>query len=232
MTSKMDALATLQQLDDECTTWSNHHAHSCNLLASLLNIARQRNQTLIQLQLQSKKSSSPVSTTTATATHGSPAPKALLASSTLQALIHKQTLEIESVITQLLDSIQTFERVVLAMTTLERQVEAALQKVDPSTFLSAREDASSRLLDTAEISPLDLLDWVSRTRAMYARELLLKRTQVNPMTLTTALDHFDTLAKLQKSWGLQYHIDFGLEQEMVERIKTYRRVREFSTTRS
>ena len=42
-------------------------------------------------------------------------------------------------------------------------------------------------------------------------------------------DLFETLAENNGAGGLQKSLDFGLEQEIGERIKVYRRVREFST---
>ncbi|GJJ72582.1 hypothetical protein EMPS_04940 [Entomortierella parvispora] len=233
----MDPIATLQQLDDECTAWSNQHAHSCNLLASLLNITRQREQTLAQWQTQTTKQER------ASSASSSSSVSSLLAPSSLQLLIHKQSLEIESVLQQLYETIQVFQRVVQAMITLERQTEASIQRIAVPT-LSRTSSASSSpalptperppqpvayssLIDTAEISPLEVLDWVARIRAMYAQELYVKQSQIHPSM--TGLDRFETLAELQRNWGLQKRLDFGLEQEIVERIKVYRRVREFST---
>ncbi|KAG0296449.1 hypothetical protein BGZ98_000948, partial [Dissophora globulifera] len=240
----MDTIATLQQLDQECTSWANHHAHSCNLLASLINITRQREQTLAQWQLQQQQQQQQQSRQPSVTTSSSH--PTLLASSSLQLLIHKQTLEIESAISQLYDTLQAFRKALQAMVTLERQTEAAIQRMDTSKLLAAisnRSPTSSSeaspsktssgfasepaLLDTAEISPLEVLDWVFRIRAMYAEELNVKQAQIHPSA--TSLDRFDTLIDLQKNWGLQNRIDFGLEQEIVERIKTYRRVREFSS---
>ncbi|KAF9996263.1 hypothetical protein BGZ79_009992 [Entomortierella chlamydospora] len=187
--------------------------------------------------------------------------KSLLSSSTLQLLIHKQTLEIESVINQLYDTIQVFKKVLQAMAALERQVEAAIQRMDTSKLLntvnfSAAPSSSTSslsgqnlipadaaagrssnspsiqlftatLMDTAEISPLEVLDWVSRIRTMYAHELNVKQAQIHPSM--TSLDRYDSLVDLQRNWGLQKRIDFALEQEIVERIKTYRRVRELAS---
>ncbi|KAF9983185.1 hypothetical protein BGZ75_005338 [Mortierella antarctica] len=247
----MDTIAALQQLDQECIAWANHHAHSCNLIASLLNITRQREQTLHQWQLQQQPERALSSST-------------LLPSTSLQLLVHKQSLEVESVIGQLYDTL-IFKTVVQGLVALERQVETTLQRMDigtlldtahsraqhssipdslaepqhdstcasiPSKPLSTTAAASDpysnfRLTDTAEISPLEVLDWVGRIRAMYAQELNLKQSQIHPAM--TALDRFETLADLQKNWGLQTRIDFGLEQEIVERIKAYRRVREFAS---
>lgn len=248
----MDAIAILQQLDQECTTWANQHAQSCNLLASLLNITRQREQTLVQLQQQQQRqqqhshSNTYRSTTSALVpiTPSSTTKPDLVAVKSLQQLIHKQTLEIESVIQQLYDSITVFQRVVQAMVHLERQVESAIERIEPSKLLatihSSHSSSSSSptslkksyasepsLIETAEIAPLDVLDWVARIRAMYAQELNLKQAQIHPGM--TALERFESLADLQRSWGLQKRIDFGLEQEIVERIKAYRRVREFSS---
>ncbi|KAG0341176.1 hypothetical protein BG000_010007 [Podila horticola] len=245
----MDAIAILQQLDQECTTWANQHAQSCNLLASLLNITRQREQTLVQLQQQQQRqqqhshSNTYRSTTSALVpiTPSSTTKPDLVAVKSLQQLIHKQTLEIESVIQQLYDSITVFQRVVQAMVHLERQVESAIERIEPSKLLatihSSHSSSSSSptslkksyasepsLIETAEIAPLDVLDWVARIRAMYAQELNLKHAQIHPGM--TALERFESLADLQRSWGLQKRIDFGLEQEIVERIKAYRRVRD------
>ncbi|KAF9273505.1 hypothetical protein BGZ68_001434 [Mortierella alpina] len=267
----MDTIAALQQLDQECISWANHHAHSCNLIASLLNITRQREQTLHQWQQQQQqqkqKSVSSVSSTQSTSN------STLLPSTSLQLLVHKQSLEVESVIGQLYDTLNVFKNVVQGLVALERQVEATIQRMDISTLLNttnttgttstitaqqhpsiaespvepqqaplstsipskplsttaASSDpySSFRLIDTAEISPLEVLDWVGRIRAMYAQELNLKQSQIHPAM--TALDRFETLADLQKNWGLQTKIDFGLEQEIVERIKAYRRVREFAS---
>ncbi|KAF9335969.1 hypothetical protein BG006_010113 [Podila minutissima] len=170
----------------------------------------------------------------------------LVAIKSLQQLVHKQTLEIESVIQQLYDTISVFQRVVQVMVQLERQVESAIERIEPSKLLatihSSPPSSSSSsspsslkksyafepsLVETAEIAPLDVLDWVGRIRAMYAQELYLKQAQIHPGM--TALERFESLADLQHSWGLQKRIDFGLEQEIVERIKAYRRVREFSS---
>ncbi|KAF9128571.1 hypothetical protein BGW39_004958 [Mortierella sp. 14UC] len=57
---------------------------------------------------------------------------------------------------------------------------------------------------------------------MYAQELSLKEAQIHPGMV--ALERFESLQELQRSWGLQRRIDFGLEQEIVERIKAYKRV--------
>ncbi|KAF8932428.1 hypothetical protein BGZ58_007057 [Dissophora ornata] len=205
----MDTIAILQQLDQECTSWANQHAHSCNLLASLINITRQREQTLVQWQEQQQQLKRHSSA------HNNNKSKALLASSTLQLLIHQQTLEAESVIRQLYDTIQAFRKALQGMITLE-----------PSA-VSPKFASEPTLIDTAEISPLEVLDWVSRIRAMYAEELNVKQAQIHPSM--TAQDRFETLVDLQRNWGLQKRIDFGLEQEIVERVKTYRRVREFSS---
>ncbi|KAI8355470.1 hypothetical protein B0O80DRAFT_528669 [Mortierella sp. GBAus27b] len=223
----MDALATLQQLDQECSSWARQHAHSCNLLASLINITRQRDQTLTQWQQQQQQQdqtrqlgqhlSQPIKRTT------------LLASSSLQLLIHKQTLEIEAVIQQLYETIEVFKKVVRAMTTLEKQVETAIQRIDLSKLVKTV-SSSPTLLDTAEISPLEALDWVSRVRYMYAQELSLRQSQIHPSV--TSLNRFESLVDLQRTWGLQKQIDFGLEQEIEERIKTYQRVRELSSRTS
>ncbi|KAF9304406.1 hypothetical protein BGZ74_001637 [Mortierella antarctica] len=250
----MDATAILQQLDQECTTWANQHAHSCNLLASLLNITRQREQTLVQLQQQQQRQQQHSQANTNRSTNSSLVPITpssttkpdLVAVKSLQQLVHKQTLEIESVIQQLYDTISVFQRVVQAMVQLERQVESVIERIEPSTLLatihSSPPSSSSSsspsplkksyafepsLVETAEIAPLDVLDWVGRIRAMYAQELNLKQAQIHPGM--TALERFESLADLQRSWGLQKRIDFGLEQEIVERIKAYRRVREFSS---
>ncbi|KAG0258041.1 hypothetical protein BG011_003578 [Mortierella polycephala] len=246
----MDSIATLQQLDQECTTWANQHAHSCNLLASLLNITRQREQTLAQFQKQQEEQHHQRKLSAGNSNYNA---KSLLASNSLQLLIHKQTLEIESVINQLYDTINVFERVVKAMNKLEQQVEVALQRMDTSKILGSKCQRSilsspssaarmpqsptvtaipkvtntPSLLDIAEISPLEVLDWVSRIRSMYAQELSLKQLQIHPGM--TALDRFDSLADLQKQWGLQRRIDFGLEQDIIERMKAYRRVREYAT---
>ncbi|KAF9946189.1 hypothetical protein BGZ72_000553 [Mortierella alpina] len=254
----MDTIAALQQLDQECISWANHHAHSCNLIASLLNITRQREQTLHQWQQQQQSGRSINSTQGKSSS-------TLLPSASLQLLVHKQTLEVESVIGQLYDTINVFKKVVQGLVSLERQVEAAIQRMDISTLLDTASTRAQRpslseslvepqqpststsipsrplsttptssdpysnflLIDTAEISPLEVLDWVGRIRAMYAQELNLKQSQIHPAM--TALDRFETLADLQKNWGLQTRIDFGLEQEIVERIKAYRRVREFAS---
>ncbi|KAF9193494.1 hypothetical protein BGZ50_007424 [Haplosporangium sp. Z 11] len=264
----MDSIATLQQLDQECTTWANQHAHSCNLLASLLNITRQREQTLAQFQKQQEEEHHQRKPSVGNSNYNA---KSLLASNSLRLLIHKQTLEIEAVINQLYDTINVFKKVVQTMNTLERQVEVAIQRMDTAKVLGsisqrsilsssssvampsasapiASASTSTRisisqssslttnaskvaytpsLLDIAEISPLEILDWVSRVRSMYAQELSLKQLQIHPGM--TALDRFDSLADLQKQWGLQKRIDFGLEQEIVERMKAYRRVREYAT---
>ncbi|KAF9214476.1 hypothetical protein BGZ59_003617 [Podila verticillata] len=171
---------------------------------------------------------------------------ALVAVKSLLQLIHKQTLEIESVVQQLYDTVAVFQRVVQAMVQLERQVEAAIERIEPSKLLAtihASPPSSSSslspsstpkksyafepsLVETAEIAPLDVLDWVARIRAMYTQELNLKQAQIHPGM--TALERFESLADLQRSWGLQKQIDFGLEQEIVERIKAYRRVRSLS----
>lgn len=249
----MDAIAILQQLDQECNTWANQHAHSCNLLASLLNITRQREQTLVQLQQQQQQeqhshsnTQQPISSLVSI-TPSSTIKPTLVAVKSLQQLIHKQTLEIESVIQQLYDTVAVFQRVVQAMVQLERQVETAIERIEPSKLLAtihASPPSSSpslsssstpkksyasepSLVETAEIAPLDVLDWVARIRSMYAQELNLKQAQIHPGM--TALERFESLADLQRSWGLQKQIDFGLEQEIVERIKAYRRVREFSS---
>jgi len=211
----MDTLATLQLLDQECASWARQHTHSCNLLASLINITRQREQTLSQWQQHQP-------THGRKGVHGKD--KALLASSSLQLLIHKQTLEIESVIRQLYETVQVFKRVVQAMVTLEKQVEAAIHRTDSSEPNSV---INPTLLDVAEISPLEILEWVSSVRSMYSQELTLKLAQIHPTM--TSLDRFESLVDLQKTWGLQKRIDFGLEQEIVERIKTYQRVRELSS---
>ncbi|KAI1317365.1 hypothetical protein EDD11_008545 [Mortierella claussenii] len=247
----MDTIGPLQQLDQECTTWANQHAHSCNLLASLANIMKQREQTLTQWSSQQQQQEQQSRGTLSKRSH-----TPLLASSSLQLLIHKQTLEIESVVRQLYETIEVFKKVLQALVELERQVEVALQRIDTvqlldtisySSALSSCGRISSpavsttsasniptksyasapALMDTAEISPLEVLDWVSRIRAMYAHELSVKQSQIHPST--TALDRFDHLVDLQRDWGLQKRIDFGLEQEIVERIKTYRRVREYSS---
>jgi hypothetical protein len=214
----MDALATLQQLEQEFSSWARQHAHSCNLLASLINITRQRDQTLTQWQQQQQQDQTRQPTQRTT----------LLASSSLQLLIHKQTLEIEAVIQQLYETIEVFKKVVRAMTTLEKQVETAIQRIDLSKLLKTV--SSPTLLDTAEISPLEALDWVSRVRYMYAQELSLKQSQIHPSM--TSLNRFESLVDLQRTWGLQKQIDFGLEQEIEERIKTYQRVRELSSRTS
>ncbi|KAG0279342.1 hypothetical protein BGZ95_001530 [Linnemannia exigua] len=255
----MDTIAPLLQLDQQCSTWASHHAHSCNLIASLLNITRQREQTLQQLEQQTTTSSISASTTTI---FGGSSKAPLLASRSLQLLIHKQTLEIESVLKQLYDTLDTFKKTVQAMVVLERQVESAIQRIDtsklletirlpPSSVASLSSQPSQQqplspstvrageartttkfshgpsLLETAEISPLDVLDWVSRIRSMYGQELSLKETQIHPGMI--ALERFESLQELQRSWGLQRRIDFGLEQEILERIKAYKRVREFSS---
>jgi hypothetical protein len=256
----MDTISPLLQLDQQCSTWANHHTHSCNLIASLLNITRQREQTLAQLELQSTSSSSSSSSSFASTTT-SKAP--LLSSRSLQLLIHKQTLEIESVLKQLYDTLDIFKKTVQAMVALERQVESTIQRIDTTKLLETIHLPSSSssssllsspqspqqypskatykggpaattkfssgpsLLDTAEISPLEVLDWVSRIRAMYGQELSLKESQIHPGMM--ALERFESLQELQRSWGLQRRIDFGLEQEIVERIKAYKRVREFSS---
>ncbi|KAG0359928.1 hypothetical protein BGZ54_009766 [Gamsiella multidivaricata] len=241
----MDTIAALQQLDQECTSWANQHAHSCNLLASLINITRQREQTLAQWQQhqqhQTQLTGQPYSR------HDSGNKKPLLASTSLQLLVYKQTTEIESIVYQLYDIIQLFKKALQGMTTLERQMEAAIHSMDTSKLLNtlnsspsitSRTDSKSSipmsellsdssLLDTAEISPLEALDWISRIRAMYTQELNVKQAQIHPSM--TSLDRFETLVDLQRNWGLQKRIDFSLEQEIVERIKAYRRVREFSS---
>ncbi|KAK5815543.1 hypothetical protein F5H01DRAFT_346029 [Linnemannia elongata] len=262
----MDTIAPLLQLDQQCSTWANHHSHSCNLIASLLNITRQREQTLAQLDQQSTPSSISSSSLSSASTGTSKAP--LLASRSLQLLIHKQTLEIESVLNQLYDALNTFKKTVQAMAALERQIEVTIQRIDTSKLLenihlpfasssplslspspqtsqplsstaSAAATASPKgitrakfssgpsQLETAEISPLEVLDWVSRVRAMYGQELSLKESQIHPGMVS--LERFESLQELQRSWGLQRRIDFGLEQEIVERIKAYKRVREFSS---
>ncbi|KAG9066508.1 hypothetical protein KI688_001736 [Linnemannia hyalina] len=190
----------------------------------------------------------------------------LLASRSLQLLVHKQTLEIESVLNQLYDTLDTFKKTVQAMVALERQIESTIQRIDTSKLLEtihlpsssssslslssspqtsqqssstaaaitppkgstrAKFSSGPSLLETAEISPLEVLDWVSRIRAMYGQELSLKESQIHPGMV--ALERFESLQDLQRSWGLQRRIDFGLEQEIVERIKAYKRVREFSS---
>ncbi|KAF9089547.1 hypothetical protein BGX29_011996 [Mortierella sp. GBA35] len=252
----MDTIAPLLQLDQQCSTWANHHSHSCNLIASLLNITRQREQTLAQLDQQQHVIST--NNNSNSSNNG-----LLLASRSLQLLIHKQTLEIESVLKQLYDTLDTFKKTVQAMAALERQVESAIQRIDTSKLLEtihlpppgssndsrqiqspspssstsspsttkggARTMFSSgpSLLEIAEISPLEVLDWVSRVRSMYGQELSLKETQIHPGMV--ALDRFESLQELQRTWGLQRRIDFGLEQEIIERIKAYKRVREFSS---
>ncbi|KAF8940784.1 hypothetical protein BGZ47_007606 [Haplosporangium gracile] len=259
----MDTIAPLLQLDQQCSTWANHHSHSCNLIASLLNITRQREQTLTQLEQQSTSSSSSTTTTTPTVLSTGTSKAPLLASRSLQLLVHKQTLEIESVLKQLYDTLDTFKKTVQVMVALERQVESSIQRIDTSKLLETIHLSSSSsssfspspqtpqnssstataalkgsaktkkfssgpsLLETAEISPLEVLDWVSRIRAMYGQELSLKESQIHPRMV--ALERFESLQELQRSWGLQRRIDFGLEQEIVERIKAYKRVREFSS---
>src|ERR1700744_3735550 len=107
----MDAIAILQQLDQECNTWANQHAHSCNLLASLINITRQREQTLVQLQQQQQQeqqhsvSNTQPASSLVPITPSSTSKPALVAVKSLLQLIHKQTLEIESVVQQLYDTV-------------------------------------------------------------------------------------------------------------------------------
>ncbi|KAK3830071.1 MAG: hypothetical protein JOS17DRAFT_746889 [Linnemannia elongata] len=263
----MDTIAPLLQLDQQCSTWANHHSHSCHLIASLLNITRQREQTLTQLDQQSTPSSSSSSSLPLASTRTSKVP--LLASRSLQLLVHKQTLEIESVFNQLYDALDTFKKTVQAMVALERQIESTILRIDTSKLLEtihlptssssslslsaqlqkisqqpsstatfaatasprgltrAKFSSGPSLFETAEISPLEVLDWVSRVRAMYSQELSLKESQIHPGMV--ALERFESLQELQRSWGLQRRIDFGLEQEIVERIKAYKRVREFSS---
>ncbi|KAF9919182.1 hypothetical protein BX616_000035 [Lobosporangium transversale] len=240
----MDVIPLLLQLDKECTVWAQQHAHSCNLFASLVNINRQREQTFIQWQTQQKQKQKQKQHIICSVSSSSKE-KAFLASPSLQLLIHKQTLEIEAVITQLYEAIQAFRNVVQAMIKLEQQMEAAVQTMDTEKLLSSvnyidsaimsttavtsnnRYASMPSLMDTVEISPLETLDWVSRVRAMYAQELSVKQSQIHPSM--TFPDQSGDLIDLQRDWGLQERIDFGLEQEIMERIKTYRRVREFSS---
>lgn len=62
---------------------------------------------------------------------------------------------------------------------------------------------------------------------MYGHELSLKESQIHPGMM--ALERFESLQELQRSWGLQRWIDFGLENEIMERVKAYKRVRTFSS---
>ncbi|KAF9428192.1 hypothetical protein BGZ94_003124 [Podila epigama] len=216
---------------------------------------RQREQTLEQLQSQeqlehhkNRKTQGSAATTMVELTENcrNNNKPSLAASRTLSLLIHKQSLEIENVLQQLYETISVFQSVVRAMLQLERQVEATIERIEPSKLLASIHNVpkaapfmnaatSTRIsyasepsmIETAEIGPLEVLDWVTRVRMMYAQELDLKRSQIHPGM--TALDRFESLAELQRSWGLQKRIDFGLEQEIVERIKAYRRVREFSS---
>ncbi|KAG0229104.1 hypothetical protein BGW41_003184 [Actinomortierella wolfii] len=223
----MEPLATaaasiLHQLDDQCRTWSNYHASSCTLLASLLNITRQQEYTQKQL---TDHSSHPSSLHNKNALPFGP--------QTLELLIHKQSLEVESVIQQLLSFLKTMQQIVDQMTSLEQQAEALVRrwqtkKDEPLEKSSSAQSEKDALCATAMITPLQALEWTHQVRDMYHAEYQVKRAQLSQDSLSQALGRYESLEQLYRNWNLQRRIDFGLEQEIKERLDTFKRIHDYA----
>ncbi|KAF9970659.1 hypothetical protein BGZ73_006615 [Actinomortierella ambigua] len=220
------AVAILRQLDDQSTTWSNHHAASCTLLASLLNILRQREYT------QSQLTNTTITTTSHASKHALP-----FGPRSLELLVHKQSLEMESVVEQLLATLKALQQVLDRMTSLEQQAEALVRRqtsTKTTTTTSTTDSTSEKdaLYATARITPLQALEWTHRIRDMYHAEYHIKRAQLTQDALSQAMERYESLEQLYRQWSLQRHLDFGLEQEIKERLDTAKRIQDYANLTS
>ncbi|KAG0231182.1 hypothetical protein BGW42_000414 [Actinomortierella wolfii] len=78
------------------------------------------------------------------------------------------------------------------------------------------------------ITPLQALEWTHQVRDMYHAEYQVKRAQLSQDSLSQALGRYESLEQLYRNWNLQRRIDFGLEQEIKERLDTFKRIHDYA----
>ncbi|KAF9162504.1 hypothetical protein DFQ26_003467 [Actinomortierella ambigua] len=88
--------------------------------------------------------------------------------------------------------------------------------------------AKEALCATAAITPIQTLEWTHRIRDMYHAEYQIKRAQLTQDALAQAMERYESLEQLYRQWSLQRRIEFGLEQEIKERLDTAKRIQDYA----
>ncbi|KAK9767446.1 hypothetical protein K7432_002754 [Basidiobolus ranarum] len=207
-------LALLTKLDSLCRQWSNQQAFTGSLFSSLINLITQRDETLVLLTKQQEFSSNK--------NPRIPKNPSFLPKHVLESLIYKQTVEIEKTLTQLHQSMATFERLVRGMTQLKSSLDKMLSSI-PGTGLEKILIPGYKNQNVAAITLLEVANWIMSVESMYVKELQVKIHMLRSLDLQKIKDVEDVAIR----WNSQIHIRFEVEEEFSERLKICKLIEEY-----
>ncbi|RUS18852.1 hypothetical protein BC937DRAFT_88261 [Endogone sp. FLAS-F59071] len=86
----------------------------------------------------------------------------------------------------------------------------------------------STLVAVAAIDPTEAHTFVSQITRMYGKELVYKQALLDtlPSATAAAAASVQALEEIGRRWAGQPNVDFGTEEEMSDRLKVYKRVKE------
>lgn len=84
------------------------------------------------------------------------------------------------------------------------------------------------LVSVAAIDPTEAHTFVSQIARMYAKELIYKQALLDtlPSATAAAAASVQALEEIGRRWAGQPNVDFGTEEDMCDRLKVYKRVKE------
>ncbi|CAG8473105.1 10301_t:CDS:2 [Racocetra fulgida] len=213
-------IVQLTRLDDLSKNWSTIHSQSCNLFSSLVNILTQRQATSNVLHSSQSKVSRIITNTTIVSTN---ILDQIFQPQTLTRVIYKQSREIEEILSKIHKILEEFETIVKSMRKILLQNDKIVS-ADISISLSNL--------------------YITRIVDMYEKELMYKRNLVLGGALV--IDHseyennetnnlggiaikpgIDGVKLIAERWAAQPYLEFEIEEEMVDRINIWKKVKEF-----
>ncbi|CAI2163124.1 15363_t:CDS:2 [Funneliformis geosporum] len=233
----------LVRIDHLCKDWCSKHSRSCAYFSSLLNILTQRKDT--SNFLFSSNNDNPSKNFSCTNLIPFSSHKNLpfaLQSQPLTLLIYKQSHEIEEILTTIHSILDEFEEIINLMKGILNQ---SNKLVNPSqkSKQSPKKPKSTppkkqiiNLFDNFE-NPGDIADipiitsnyYIVRIVEMYEKELCYKKNLIFGGCFK--IDHNDeginNVKLISERWAVQPYLLFEVEEEIFDRIKIWKRVKEF-----
>ncbi|RUS18480.1 hypothetical protein BC938DRAFT_475962 [Jimgerdemannia flammicorona] len=199
----------LTRCDNLCRQWASLQTTTLTLFSSITNITTQRQETQTTIRSLANRPTNDMLSQ-------------LLSNGNLDRLLYKQTRAMEESIRQLHACMPKFRALVVDLDRLlaESTKHLSYTLTNPSSI----DKPSATIVTVAAIDPADAHAFVSQIACMYARELAYKQTLLE--TLPAATTSVQTLEELGRRWTQQPNVDFEVEEEMSERVKLYKKIKE------
>lgn len=203
----------LTRCDSLCRQWASLQKTSIALLSSIINIATQRHHTQITgHSLANRPTDDALSQ--------------LLSDGNLERLLYKQTRALEHSLRQLHACIPRFRALTGDMDRLLSESTKHLSYTLANPPPPSNQPPS--LVSVAAIDPTEAHTFVSQIARMYAKELIYKQALLDtlPSATAAAAASVQALEEIGRRWAGQPNVDFGAEEDMCDRLKVYKRVKE------